>query len=126
MTEKKKLILLLGSNFNQESCISEAMSKLEDMFNHDVIFSRQLWTNPIEIESDMFLNCIAFTQTAHKLEQVKRAVKNLEHICGNTKRARNRNIIKMDIDILQYDNQILHERDWTREYVKELLKDSPF
>lgn len=126
MTDKKKLILSLGSNFDQANCMSTAQMKLRDMFGSDIVFSKSLWTAPINIESDKFLNCLVFTHTAHKLEYINKAMKHIERLCGNRKRARSNNIVKMDIDILKYDELVLHENDWSRPYVTELMKECPF
>ncbi|HIW44351.1 MAG TPA: 2-amino-4-hydroxy-6-hydroxymethyldihydropteridine diphosphokinase [Candidatus Prevotella stercoripullorum] len=126
MPERKELILSLGSNCDQEESMSAAKEKLRSMFGDDITFSECVWTEPIGIESDKFLNCLAFTHTSHKLEYVSKAVKHIERGCGNRKRARTSNIVKMDIDILKYANQILHESDWSRKYITELMKECPF
>ena len=50
MTENKKLILSLGSNYDQERNIIEAISLLNKMFaKNDIFFSRQMWTDPVDI-----------------------------------------------------------------------------
>ncbi len=126
MTEKKELILSLGSNADQEECMSAACTKLHEMFGDDIVFSQQMWTNPIGIDSDKFLNCLVFTHTSHKLEYINKAMKHIERLCGNRKRARANNIIKMDIDILKYGEQILHNNDWSRAYIITMMKDCPF
>lgn len=126
MTGKKKLILSLGSNCDQEQSIYLAKTKLRDMFGTDISFSETVWTAPVGIESDKFLNCLVFTHTTHKLEYISKAMKHIEKACGNRKRARTNNIVKMDIDILKYDELILHEKDWSRNYVNELMKECPF
>lgn len=126
MGNKKELILSLGSNFDQENSISEAKTKLRDMFGEEIMFSESIWTNPIGIESDKFLNCLVFTHTSHKLEYIMKAMKHIERICGNRKRARTKNIVKMDIDILKYGGQTLHEKDWSRDYIVRLMEKCPF
>lgn len=126
MGEKKELILSLGSNCNQQECMSAACTKLRQMFGNDIVFSQLMWTNPIGIESEKFLNCLVFTHTSHKLEYVNKAMKHIERACGNRKRARTNNIIKMDIDILKYGEQTLHQDDWNRKYVITMMKDCPF
>ena len=126
MPERKELILSLGSNCDQKESMSAAKEKLRSMFGDDITFSECVWTEPIGIESDKFLNCLAFTHTSHKLEYVSKAVKHIERGRGNRKRARTCNIVKMDIDILKYATQILHERDLSRKYISELMKACPF
>ena len=127
MAENKKLILSLGSNYNHEKNITEAISLLKKMFDKDdIVFSRQLWTSPIDIKSDKFLNCILFTHTSCRLDEVEKNMKELERSCGRTKEDKKENIIKIDIDILQYGDLKLHDKDWARGYVKELMKECPF
>lgn len=126
MGEKKELILSLGSNCDQQECMSTACAKLRQMFGNDIVFSQLMWTNPIGIESEKFLNCLVFTHTSHKLEYVNKAMKHIERVCGNRKRARTNNIIKMDIDILKYGEQTLHQDDWSREHVITMMKYCPF
>ena len=126
MTGKKKLILSQGSNCDQEQSLATAKIKLRDMFGPDLMFSESVWTAPIGIESCKFLNCLVFTHTSHKLEYIIKAMKHIERTCGNRKRARTNNIVKMDIDVLKYDELILHEKDWSRNYIMELMKECPF
>lgn len=127
MSEEKKLILSLGSNINHKKNIDQAVSLLQKMFGNDkIVSSRQLWTNPIDIKSDKFLNCILFIYTSYGLDYIEKGMKELEQICGSSKVERDKNIIKIDIDILMYDNKRMHEKDWSRGYIKDLMKDSPF
>lgn len=127
MTENKKLILSLGSNYDQERNIIEAISLLNKMFaKNDIVFSRQMWTDPVDIESDKFLNCMLFTYTSCGLDEVECGIKEIECICGRKNDEKDKNIVKIDIDILLYGNKRLHGKDWTRGYVKELMKECPF
>ena len=126
MTEKKELIISLGSNYDQEACMLRAKTEIRNAFGPDTMFSEEVWTSPIGIESDLFLNCLAFIRTSLKLEQLGMRLKQIERLCVNNKRARADNILKMDIDILKYANQILHESDWSRKYITELMKECPF
>lgn len=96
------------------------------MFGKSIIFTECVWTEPIGIKSDKFLNCLAFTHTQHKLEYLCMALKHIEQACGNSKRARTNNIVKMDIDILKYGDITLHTDDWNRKYIADLIKERPF
>ncbi|WP_298451149.1 2-amino-4-hydroxy-6-hydroxymethyldihydropteridine diphosphokinase [uncultured Prevotella sp.] len=127
MAENKKLILSLGSNFNHEKNISKAILLLKNMFGNDnIVFSKKLWTNPIDINSDKFLNCILFINTSFNLEKIERNIKELEDICGRTEAEKEENIVKIDIDILQYGEKRMHNKDWSRKYIRELMKECPF
>lgn len=126
MAEQKELILSLGSNYDQEKNIADAKSELLKTFGQTLMFSECKWTEPIGIKSDRFLNCLAFAHTSFSIDYINRALKHIESTCGNTRQARSRDIVKMDIDILKYGNVILHEDDWKRNYIIELMKVCPF
>ncbi len=122
---KNKIILALGSNTDQEMNMMKVEQLLKDLFG-EVAFSTQLWTMPIGLTSEKFINCLAFIKTTHGLPQVSRAIKQLERKCGNTKAERSKGLIKMDIDILKFNDTIFHEDDWERNYIKTLMKQDPF
>ncbi len=127
MTEQKELILSLGTNCDQEKTISKRKRRTaQDMFGQALMFSECKWTEPIGIKSDRFLNCLAFAHTSFSIDYINRALKHIESTCGNTRQARSHDIVKMDIDILKYGNVILHEDDWKRNYIIELMKVCPF
>ena len=46
----------------------------------------------------------------------------METQCGNTEFLRKEGKISMDIDLLKYNDQRFHESDWSRDYVKKLIK----
>lgn len=98
----------------------------QDVRQNDIVFSRQMWTNPVDIKSDKFLNCMLFTHTSCGLDEVERSIKEIECICGRKNDEKDKNIVKIDIDILLYGDKRLHDKDWTRGYVKELMKECPF
>lgn len=40
---------------------------------------------------------------------------------GRTQEDRTAGIVRIDLDLLQYDNDRYHLRDWERDYIKKLL-----
>ena len=102
MDDSKQIILALGSNSEQTIGMGKAKTLLMALLG-DVRFSKTIWTSPIGI-----LNA---------------ALKKIEHLCGDTSSNRKENVIKMDIDILQYGTEIRHEKDWSRPYIIELLNE---
>jgi 2-amino-4-hydroxy-6-hydroxymethyldihydropteridine diphosphokinase len=116
------LIVALGSNNNQTNNLERAVSIIKSMFN-DAEFSSNMWTNPIGIESDMFLNKLAKFSTKYNLSEILKVLKQVEKDCGNTQNDRDNNIIPMDIDILQYGDKKMHEKDWERPYVRHLMSE---
>lgn len=125
MSRNNRIILSIGSNTCQEENMNKAYVKLRALFP-TISFSTILWTDPIGIVSDRFMNRLAFFTNNHGLPQIERALKQMERSIGNSKTERKQGIIKIDIDILLFNDQKLHENDWDRYYIKELLKQSPF
>lgn len=123
--DSKRVILALGTNVNQERNMKQVRRLLVDNWP-DMKFTTSKWTQPIGMASDLFYNCLAYTEVDESLEELTEKVKNMERICGNTEAERSRNRIQMDIDILLYGNNKLHIDDWQRDYVQELMKEIDF
>ena len=117
-----EIVISLGSNDRQETNMIIAKQLLEQLFG-DIQFTKSVWTNPIGIESDRFLNCLAIAHTKHREPQIKSALKRIEIRCGDTRAFRSINIVRMDIDILLFDGQRIHAEDWQRPYIKNLMKE---
>lgn len=118
-----RIILSIGTNFNRETnaelvkgIISEAYQKVQ--------FSEELLTKPVgdAINDEKYLNFLACCFTEDEPEQIVAKTKQMETQCGNTEFLRNEGKIAMDIDLLKYNDQRFHESDWSRDYVKKLIK----
>lgn len=121
MNSETKIIVSLGSNCNQKENIEYAKRKLVLILGKDTRFTENLWTEPIGIESDRFINCLCISTTQHSLQQISRAFKHIEKQCKRSKKNDKCNKITLDIDILQYGENRLHENDWNRDYIKALM-----
>ena len=122
MEKKSTLLLALGSNDDAEQNMENAKGMLHHLFR-GVVFTSCIWTDPINIESNKFLNCMAVAESTHNLKQLEMALKQIEKKCGDSKPKRQMNIVKMDIDVLEYRGVVYHEKDWDRPYIKELLSE---
>lgn len=120
MEKKSAILLALGSNHDAELNMENAKGMLQHLFK-GVVYSSCIWTDPINIESNKFLNCLALAESTHNLKQLEMALKQIEKKCGDSKSKRRMNIIRMDIDVLEYRGAIYHEKDWDRPYIKELM-----
>jgi len=120
--DKKKLIIALGTNTNKSENIRLAKSRLSGLFGDDIIFTPLMDTSPIGIDSGMFANCLATAYTTLELKDIEPSLKDIERLCHDLPEKRARNIVEMDIDILEYDGKKFHEQDWERPYIKELMK----
>lgn len=116
----KEIIIALGSNHDQQLNIAAAQRKLKSVII-GIRFSRALWTEPIGIDSDKFLNCLGFAQTTLHEGEIVSLLKSTEQACGNTTELRKSGRIVIDIDLLLYGEKQLRQSDWQREYIKTLL-----
>lgn len=122
MSDKQKLLIALGTNVNQKQNIQKAMDLLRKTW-HDILFTNLKWTKPIGMDTDLFYNCLAYTKVDEDLSQVQQILKNIEKACGNTEIDRAHQKIQMDIDILMFGTHKLHEQDWQRNYIQELIQE---
>ena len=74
------------------------------------------------MNDEKYLNFLACGFTEDEPEQIVAKTKQMETQCGNTKFLRKEGKISMDIDLLKYNDQRFHESDWSRDYVKKLIK----
>ena len=74
---RTKIVVALGSNVNQEAHIEQAKSMLEATFN-DMFFGTSLWTEPIGMKSDNFLNVLGVGYTSVNKERTIQALKNID------------------------------------------------
>lgn len=121
MEHGTKIIVSLGSNTNQVENLDFAKKKLMVILGKDTLFTNSMWTEPVGIESDRFLNCLCVATTSHTLQQLLKAFKHLEKQCARTKKNDKCNRITLDIDIMLYGDEKFHLQDWDREYIKELM-----
>ena len=122
MFDKKKLVVAFGSNFEPKINIAKAKQRLSSAFE-TIKFSSEIWTDPINIKSEKFINCIAIAETSSDLNSVLHNLKEIEDECGNTIQKRKSGKVTMDVDILKYGDVIMHEDDWKRQYIIQLLKE---
>ena len=122
MSDKQTLLIALGTNVNQKQNIQKAMELLRKTW-HDILFTNLKWTKPIGMDTDLFYNCLAYTKVDEDLSQVQQILKNIEKACGNTEIDRAHQKIQMDIDILMFGTHKLHEQDWQRSYIQELIQE---
>ena len=122
METNKKLIISIGTNIEQETNMLKAEIMLVKLFGDKILFTDNIWNDPVDIDSDLFLNRLAAVNTPHGLLQLQRAFKQIERHVGASKGEKRRGIVRIDIDILQYDEERLHVEDWNRPYVEKLLK----
>lgn len=118
-----EVIISLASNENQESNLEKAREQLTQLMT-DVHFTSAIWTDPYYINhgrSNKYLNQLCKGTTAFGEGLLCEVLKETEKRIG---RIHNEDgIVTIDLDLLEYDGQRHHLKDWSRDYVKNLLNE---
>lgn len=115
-------VICLGSNVQQKENLAMARQRLREYFP-EICFAAEEQTQPVQILSPaLFLNQVAcFTSDLHEME-VTSYLKSIEREAGRNKEDIQKNIVKLDIDLLCCDRQILKPADMKRDYVSNGLR----
>ena len=130
-----EVIISLASNENQEANLAKAREQLTQLMA-DVHFTSAIWTKPyyndhvqsslvngqssmVNGQSKNYLNQLCKGTTAFGEGLLGEVLKETEKRIG---RQHNEDgIVAIDLDLLSYDGQRHHLKDWNRDYVKNLL-----
>lgn len=114
-------LLCLGSNTNLTICLSEARKALRTAFP-GIRFGETIETAALgQGFLSPFSNQLATFTTTLSFESVRATLKELERRSGRTHEDKARGIVKLDIDLLMFDERILKPEDMKREYVRKGL-----
>lgn len=108
---KHSVIIALGSNHLPSVHIQWASQRLAHLLN-DVRLSRRLWTKDIKGTGIWYQNRLVFGTTTLSVDQLQAQLKSIEAETGRTKQR-----VTLDLDLMQYDRQRYHERDWNRPWM---------
>jgi 7,8-dihydro-6-hydroxymethylpterin-pyrophosphokinase len=146
------IIISLASNFNQEANLEAARAQLTQLLT-EAHFTSAIWTKPFGVidhgpltidhsleatpfesklssldqcsmvngQCSMYLNQLCKGTTAFGFNLLNEVLKETEKRQGRTHNEDG--IVTLDLDILQYDDEKFHLRDWTRNYVKNLINE---
>ena len=122
MTHKEHhVIICLASNYNQEKALEAAREQLTQLLT-EVRFTSAIWTKPIgTIREEPYLNQLCEGTTALGDGLLGEVLKQLERRLGRTHNEDG--IVVLDLDLLEYDGERHHLRDWDRNYVKDLINE---
>ena len=116
-------LLCLGSNLDGAIRLSAARSALRSHFP-DIRFSKELVTEAIGSHFlSPFHNQVASFSSPLETENIRLLLKSMEQAQGRLPEDKARGIVKLDIDLLIYDNQVLKPKDLEREFVKQGMKE---
>lgn len=103
--------ILLGSNVSA-AYVRIAREQLTRLFS-DITFAPERTTLPYGLKNPAcFTNQTAQFSTILSPEEIRPVLKNLERRAGRTPEEKAQEIIRLDIDLVRYDDTILKEADW--------------
>ena len=116
-----KILVSLGSNIYSKQNIDRARRMLAHYFP-DVVFTPSIITTATdEIYSFPFRNVLAVFYSDLPSEEIVQKLKMIEFAMGRQPRDKDTGKVIIDIDLLQYGDEILRPDDYERAYVQALL-----
>ena len=116
-------LLCLGSNLDGAIRLSAARSVLRSHFP-DIRFSEELVTEAIGSGFlSPFHNQVARFETPQDAESIRTLLKSIEQAQGRLPEDKAQGIVKLDIDLLMIDDQVLKPKDMEREFVKQGMEE---
>ena len=114
-----QVLLCLASNANQQQNMEAARRLLSQLLD-DLHYTTEHWTEPVNaLRPDKYLNQLAKGTTNLEPDELNPRLKDIEQ---QLERKHDKSgIVTIDIDLLAYDSERYHLRDWERDYVKDLL-----
>ena len=76
-----------------------------------------LWTADIKGSGRWYMNRLVVGKTELSVDDLQNLLKQIESETRRTHEA-----VTIDLDLMQYDGQRYHEKDWQRPYVTMLIK----
>ena len=112
-------LLCLGSNIDRRLRLEIARKALIHLFP-DIRFSDEMETEAIGNGFfSPFSNQVAQLTTTLSAEEIRTILKGLERTNGRLPEDKTKGIVKLDIDLLKYDDLILKPKDMEKEYVQK-------
>lgn len=119
------ILLSIGSNTFAKTNIDKAKRMLTRLFP-EIMFTQPILTEPDEEKySYLFRNVLAKAETEMTPEEVIDKIKQTERAVGRSPKDKYLGKVIIDIDLLQYNNEILRPGDLERDYVQQLLVTLP-
>ena len=115
------IIIRLASNINHEASLEAARTQLTQLLT-EVHFTSAIYTEPVgTLRREPYLNQLCKGTTALGFNLLNEVLKETEKRLGRTHNEDG--IVTIDLDLLEYDGERYHHRDWERNYVKDLINE---
>jgi len=118
---KHQIIIGIGSNTAPQHNISRAKDQLELLFD-DISYSPFIPTEPIGLDSPPFVNGLLQASTPLNEQEVHLIIKEIESRLGSTPADKKAGKVVIDLDLMAFDGQKRHERNWQFPFQQQLLE----
>jgi len=116
-----KALLSIGTNEERERNLILCHQFLNKEFE-DIHYSKTSVTSPYGIVyKEDFLNQLAIIYTKKEREEVALFLKKIEKEIGRNDADKKKGIVKIDIDLVIWNDEVLKPADITRSYIADLL-----
>lgn len=123
--KKHLLYICVGTNLSTaDQVLLWVKRKLAEAFRGESYFSTPVKTEPINFpSSDPFTNQIVAVETTVPTKLAIPLLKNLERQLGRTEADVRRGIVRLDLDLLWMDGELLRPEQWELDFVKQGLEE---
>lgn len=124
-TVMNEVLISIGSNINKEKNLAVCQQLLNASFDcihySDISITVPYGNN----YQDNFINQLAMILTNDEKNVVSNILKSIEKKIGRVPEDKNLGIVKIDVDIIIWNNNVIKTEDITRSYVKDLISTLP-
>lgn len=114
-----RILIALGSNHRQPVFIQWASQRIGVLLDNPQ-YSDTMWTKDIKGSGRMYMNRLVAGTTLLSVREIEQKLKEIE-----TEAHRTTDQVTIDLDLMQYDSERYHLRDWPRPYISNLLGKLP-
>ncbi len=114
-----RVLIALGSNQRQPVFIQWASQRMA-MLLHNPRFSPTLWTKDIKGTGRLYMNRLVAGDTLLSVSEIEQVLKQFE-----VEARRTHDQVTIDLDLMQYDSDRYHLRDWLYPYITKLYDQLP-
>ncbi len=116
-----KALISIGTNVNRETNLALCHELLNEAFP-EINYSNTSITTPYgNTYKDDFLNQLAFIYTSEAKQEILKRLKSIEKKMGRNATDKVNGSVKIDIDLVIWNEEILKPDDMERSYIVDLL-----
>ena len=116
------VLIAAGSNHDASRTLTEALASLPQLLD-DMVMTEVLVNPALGIEAADFSNLLITGTTTLDAASLNTQLKAIERRCGDRRELRSCGEILLDLDLLAFGRRQLHQADWERGYIQQLLEE---